>query len=84
MLNYFETARATLKELGVDMEEADRIEQLVATCEKLEQERDGIREAAWTEALDAAHQYTLMQYGMAFLKHPVDRERILDMIGQRE
>ena len=43
-----------------------------------------IREAAWIEALDAAHQYTLMQYGMAFLKDPVDRARIIDMIGQRE
>ena len=56
---------------------ADRIEEL-------ERERDGIREAAWMEALDAAHQYTLMQYGMAFLKDPVDRARIIDMIGQRE
>ena len=58
-------------------EAADRIEQL-------ERERDGIRKAAWTEALDAAHQYTLMQYGLAFLKDPVDRARIIDMIGQRE
>jgi hypothetical protein len=58
-------------------EDADRIKEL-------EHERDGIREAAWMEALDAAHQYTLMQYGMAFLKDPVDRARIIDMIGQRE
>ena len=59
--------------------------ELAADCiEQLEHERDGIREAAWMEALDAAHQYTLMQYGLAFLKDPVDRARIIDMIGQRE
>ena len=64
---------------GLNLAEAvrDRIEQL-------EREREAIRVAAWTEALDAAHQYTLMQYGMAFLKDPVDRARIIDMIGQRE
>jgi hypothetical protein len=39
-------------------------------------------EAAWVEALDAAHQYTLTQYGMGFLKHPVDRERILAALTQ--
>ena len=55
-----------------------------ARIKELEHERDGIREAAWMEALDAAHQYTLMQYGLAFLKDPVDRARIIDMIGQRE
>lgn len=68
-----------------DRKQRDRlIEAGEARIEELLGERDGIREAAWIEALDAAHQYTLMQYGMAFLKHPVDRERIIDMIGQRE
>jgi hypothetical protein len=43
-----------------------------------------IREAAWVEALDAAHEYTLTQYGMGFLKHPVDRERILALIGEKK
>jgi Lar family restriction alleviation protein len=43
-----------------------------------------IREAAWMEALDAAHQYTLTQYGMGFLKHPVDRERILAVLAELE
>jgi hypothetical protein len=42
-----------------------------------------IREAAWVDALDAAHEYTLTQYGMGFLKHPVDRERILALIGEK-
>jgi hypothetical protein len=43
-----------------------------------------IREAAWVDALDAAHEYTLTQYGMGFLKHPVDRERILALIGEKK
>ena len=43
-----------------------------------------IREAAWMEALDAAHEYTLTQYGVGFLKHPVDRERILALIGEKK
>jgi len=43
-----------------------------------------IREAAWVEALDTAHEYTLTQYGMGFLKHPVDRERILALIGEKK
>lgn len=43
-----------------------------------------IREAAWVEALDAAHEYTLIQYGMGFLQHPVDRERILALIGKKK
>lgn len=41
-----------------------------------------IREAAWIEALDAAHEYTSAKYGMGFLKHPVDRERIIALIGE--
>jgi hypothetical protein len=43
-----------------------------------------IREAAWIEALDAAHEYTSTQYGMGFLKHPVDRERIIALNGEKK
>lgn len=70
-----------IKRLGESVWTLDQAEDCI---EQLERGRDGIREAAWMEALDAAHQYTLMQYGMAFLKDPVDRARIIDMIGQRE
>jgi hypothetical protein len=65
--NYLKEAKAQMKRYAESMDSTSP---------------NSIIEAAWIEALDAAHEYTLTQYEMGFLKHPVDRERILALIGE--